>query len=67
MNGFGVGMVADLCEALADLIEQAPKVAVVTARKLGATLHRRVEAAEHSADRELRIREQRAAHGHPDF
>ncbi len=67
MNGFSVSVVADLCEALADLVEQAPGVAVKTARKLGATLHGRVAQADAAGGRELAIREQRAAKGQPDF
>lgn len=67
MNGFGVSVVADLCEAIAELIEQAPKVALFTARKLGATLHRRLALEEEAAARELQIKEQRAAKGLPEF
>lgn len=67
MNGFGVSMVADLCEALAELIEAAPKVATFTARKLGATLRRRVDLADETTARELHVREQRVAKGLPEF
>jgi len=67
MNPFGVAVVADLCEALADLIADAPAVAMSTARKLGSTLRRRVEVAEGQGERELKIRELRATKGLEGF
>lgn len=43
MNPIGVLVVAELCEAIADFVDAAPKLAAQTARKMGATLRGMLE------------------------
>lgn len=67
MNPFGAAVVADLCGAIADLIDADPKLASKVAHKLGATLTARLQLADARASAEIEISRVRAANGKLDF
>lgn len=67
MNPFGAAVVADLCGAIADLIDADPKLASKVAHKLGATLTSRLQLADARAAQELEISKVRAANGKADY
>jgi hypothetical protein len=67
MNPFGAAVVADLCSAIGDLIDDDPKLAAKVARKLGSTLTSRLEVSDRRAAEEMKISAMRAAHGKSEF
>ena len=67
MNPFGAAVVADLCGAIADLIDADPKLASKVAHKLGSTLTARLQLVDARAADELAISKLRASRGQTDF
>lgn len=67
MNPFGAAVVADLCGAIADLIDANPSLASKVAHKLGATLTSRLQLADQRAAAEIEISRVRALNGKTDY
>lgn len=63
MNPFGAAVVADLCGAIADLVDADPVLASKVARKLGSTLTSRIQLADRESAAQLELEQLRAKSG----
>jgi hypothetical protein len=67
MTELGTVVVAELCEAAADVIDSDPRGAAKVARRLATSIRSHMAASDDQGERELKIREAYAARGKRPF